>query len=504
MMRIQKLEVGSQCFAAVIIGVMVAAILLPGSSAAVADTHDDGPGSEHAEDGHAHAHQHGTGRCVTEYRDRPGTGRSCKTDRGTYKVRLHDGTELETHGPDEADDVLAAPGNGKGGGQGGGGGSSPSPSPSPSPSSVPPLCAETGTDRSELIYAVARDDVDRYAESVQTIRDRFSYANDLVSGDAAAFGTQLSYRVRCDADGQPSVAHVVLDMPKSAASFYDITNALNQAGYSDPYTDYWVFYDDYVSGKGGEGNMCFDDRLAWDNACNRRVPSYGIGYGYWWDTPIVMVHENGHNMGAVQLTAPNSTGAGHCNDSYDIMCYNDGGPKSAQTYPCTDRYHYDCGKNDYFHPDPSASNYLYDHWNLGSCYNLKLFNPSCPEPPVNESPIVSAGEDQRCEFLPRVRSYGDCSTGSGTATDPEGALHRYQWSFVECPSKCPELYRASGMWTTTTGSASIPKIDFRTSYSIWEGNYERFVGGTYRLRLTVWDAAGNVGMDEVVVVASTP
>ena len=38
---------------------------------------------------------------------------------------------------------------------------------------------------------------------------------------------------------------------------------------------------------------------------------------------VAETHELGHNMGAVLMTAPHSTTAGHCTDEYDIMCYND-------------------------------------------------------------------------------------------------------------------------------------------------------------------------------------
>lgn len=243
-------------------------------------------------DGHTHEHPPGPGRCVEQYRDRPVTGRSCETDRGTYKVRLSNGDEIETHGPDEV--VVAAPGDTKGGG---GGGkpppkTSPSPSPSPSPTSsptsspspaaAPPVCAPAGGDRSQLIYAFARDDSDRYSGSVDVVRSRFMYANDLLSREAAQLGAQISYKIACGAQGQPSVTPAPLDITKGAATFESIVNALVKLGHNDPYTDYWVFYDEYLgNGIGGQATLCRDDRLVADNCSMPRKPrtrsATGIG-----------------------------------------------------------------------------------------------------------------------------------------------------------------------------------------------------------------------------------
>src|SRR5581483_2017258 len=86
------------------------------------------------------------------------------------------------------------------------------------------------------------------------------------------------------------------------------------------------------------------------------------------------LHEMSHNLGAVQLGTPHSTGAGHCWDSYDVMCYDDGGAKiPAGTYadgashPCprgAGPDAYDCGGDDYFNPSPAAGSYLASHWNV--------------------------------------------------------------------------------------------------------------------------------------------
>ena len=48
------------------------------------------------------------------------------------------------------------------------------------------------------------------------------------------------------------------------------------------------------------------------------------------------MHENAHNEGAAQYSAPNSTGTGwHCNEYDDILCYVDGGDKNQTMVPCS-------------------------------------------------------------------------------------------------------------------------------------------------------------------------
>ena len=89
------------------------------------------------------------------------------------------------------------------------------------------------------------------------------------------------------------------------------------------------------------------------------------------------LHELSHNLGAVQFSAPNSSGAGHCNDQFDLMCYEDGGSGSLFADPnCdgdlslpsdpygADLQAWDCNKDDYFNPSPPGGSYLATHWNL--------------------------------------------------------------------------------------------------------------------------------------------
>ena len=79
-------------------------------------------------------------------------------------------------------------------------------------------------------------------------------------------------------------------------------------------------------------------------------PGFGIS------TATTAEHELLHNLGAVQGTALHSTGAGHCFDAVDVMCYPDGGariPTAGMLTACPGALasNIDCGHDDYFNPD---------------------------------------------------------------------------------------------------------------------------------------------------------
>jgi hypothetical protein len=104
----------------------------------------------------------------------------------------------------------------------------------------------------------------------------------------------------------------------------------------------------------------------------RDVPSYAY----------LMLHEVTHNLGGVQRSAPHTSGAWHCTDEFDVMCYDDGGTPNRQSMACRPRSDmlvgaYDCNQDDYFNPSPAPGSYLATHWNvydsdfLGSCRELR-------------------------------------------------------------------------------------------------------------------------------------
>ena len=124
----------------------------------------------------------------------------------------------------------------------------------------------------------------------------------------------------------------------------------------------------------GVGTMLPDDRGAKTNP-NNGYP-YGpsawtrVDRGCWGlrtsQDEAVEAHELFHNLGAVQYSSPNSSRAGHCNDEYDVMCYDDGGSRSTMRINAPGRSNnavLDCGHNDYFDPTPASGTYLARKWN---------------------------------------------------------------------------------------------------------------------------------------------
>lgn len=284
----------------------------------------------------------------------PGQGPSCPVD-GGWVVPLRGGGAVYTHGPDapmrhtpEVYGPFAAP--------------------------VPPACVEASEPHQRVLYAVAADRPDRYATLLPALRALVLEANGHLAQTARPFLVDVRYKVLCTEEGLVRVDRVVLPTPAAATSFSTLVSDLQEQGYADALAKHWVHYDDHVAGFGGQGTVLLDDAPGPGNA-NNGGPSYAVTYGHL--SVGLMMHESAHTMGAAQPSAPHGTGAWHCNDGVDVLCYADGGPASAyDPSACAGRNSavmaFDCNLDDYFHPDPPAGSYLATHWNLGSPANRFL------------------------------------------------------------------------------------------------------------------------------------
>lgn len=380
--------------AATLFAIVFAATLVPTPATAEPDAaaHEPCPGFQYVE------HQ----------------GWSCPVP-GGWEVLLDDGTRLLTHGPDPAPpamepDVVAAS------------------------AATPPTCVQNGTVQpmSLLIYAVPADRTDRYDAVKSQLRALINESNGRLRAEAARYSFSTNYIFACDADGLVSVAHARLPTTTADDDFSSIVRDLRNQGYGQSHVKHWVWYDASVSGIGGQGHFWSDDRLAANNA-NNNGGQFALTYGYF--SSRILMHENGHNMGAVQNSAPNSSGGAHCNDGYDVMCYADGGSKSAYRTDACNYEAYDCGGNDYFNPHPPAGSYLASHWNLAHRYNKWFdFSNRAPLAPTIScmgnptQPAVSV----TCRFVVDDESSGihlDIDWGDGsrqrypeTGTVPPGGM----------------------------------------------------------------------------------
>jgi hypothetical protein len=152
-------------------------------------------------------------------------------------------------------------------------------------------------------------------------------------------------------------------------TFATLISDLRAMGHSSPYAKYWVWYDGTRGDLYGQGQVYPNDKLTSNNG-NAKGNGFSVVWGLL--DPMAFVHETSHTMGAVQATAPHTSGAWHCTDGLDVMCYFDSPESAYNASACSDRIHLDCGHDDYFHPAPGAGSYLASHWNMAHRYNRFL------------------------------------------------------------------------------------------------------------------------------------
>lgn len=135
--------------------------------------------------------------------------------------------------------------------------------------------------------------------------------------------------------------------------FHDTVNGLNDAGFNtfgEKSKRIFAVFVDHIAGNGaypycGEGTVGGGTDPRWIGGHVALVACFG---------EHTFLHELGHNMGAVQLAAPHDSGAYHCHESGDVMCYPDGGSyftRGGRMSPtCGDVMRWDCNLEDYWDP----------------------------------------------------------------------------------------------------------------------------------------------------------
>lgn len=341
-----------------------------------------------------------------------GLGPACETEDG-YELRLEDGSTVLTHGPDPVEAFVDESPETTSSGAPGPGEDPPETDTafalSEEMAGAPPwapYCVDEGADerRTVALHALPADG--DATSRTRTLRDAVVEASTMIQQAAREQGAYTAPRIACDDEGWISVERVRLDTPSSQDSFRSIVDDLRELGYDSERATYLVFYEDgFWCRCGGMATIDRDDRPGPENA-NNHGPAYAVvNQNYDWSEHEdhlwkTALHEWGHNMGAVQFSAPNSYNhrGGHCSDELDIMCY---GPDTVQV--CEDE-HFDCNHDDYFHPNPGPGSYLDTHWNVageanGFVERAELADLPTPPRALSATPGQDPGS-VRLQWLP--------------------------------------------------------------------------------------------------------
>ena len=275
--------------------------------------------------------------------------------------------------------------------------------------------ASHGGARVKVVYAYAQGEPNRFNDFRNLIQSDIATVSNWV---ASSSGGQRTIRFDTGTNCGPEYVDIAsVQLPRTRTTYTGSTNraqlvvtdvkaaltgmtgARNFLVYADGlYANDWVL---------GSGQLPQDDSAGSDNYAN----SGGAVAMVWGDGDsdfvaerlTTVLHEVSHTLGAVQDSSPNSTQAGHCFQTEDVMCYADGGPRGGPSdlvpacVTTSPILPYECGMDDYFNPSPAPGSYLDTHWNLydsafmcqvGSCVSSSGSTPS-PAPTPGQDPGTS-------------------------------------------------------------------------------------------------------------------
>lgn len=273
-------------------------------------------------------------------------------------------------------------------------------------------CVGDGSDgnRVQAIYARASDVPDRFASVAGLIRQYAADADYQINLSAGQSGEGRRIRF-VTASCVLSIAPVMLSAGGDD-SFSATRSELVAKGFNRSDRKYLIWMDASV-GICGLGELYGDDRATDDNF-NNGGPSYARVDAPCW--AYAEAHELLHTLGAVQGSAPHSSGAGHCVDENDTMCYTDtSGSAMTSACPSLPSWQVDCSLDDYFNASSSASGYLATHWNVAD----SSFLEGAPAPPPPPAISVSA---------PTSFYAGNAVAVSASVVVPPGRTYSVAWS----------------------------------------------------------------------------
>jgi hypothetical protein len=234
--------------------------------------------------------------------------------------------------------------------------------------------------RVEVLYV--HGSTDRYSQYLTQFVNWSTGMDIIYNASAVETGGERHLRFVTSGNGTctPVVRNVAVS-DSSLTSFGGSIDAVRAAGYNRSDRKYVMFTDANVYC--GIGEFAGDDRKTDANRSNSG-PSYGRVDSGCWDASTA-AHELGHNLGAVNYSAPNTSNGGHCIDEYDVMCYSDSPDHPDMVIACADRAHdarLDCNHDDYYSTSPAGGSYLATHYNVAdNLYLIKGPGTTPPPPP---------------------------------------------------------------------------------------------------------------------------
>ncbi|MGW2250828.1 RICIN domain-containing protein [Kitasatospora sp. NPDC001660] len=329
------------------------------------------------------------------------------------------------------------------------------------------VCEGDGSsgNRIQVVYVHAPGN-DRYAQYLASFKKWAADVDVIYNASAQETGGVRHVRFVTDSDCSASVLNVQV----SDADIQDF-NASNRAlaaqGFNRKDRKYMMFTDAKVYC--GIGTFAGDERSGQDNLSNFG-PSYGRTDSGCWGGHTA-AHELGHNLGAVNNSAPSTSKGGHCVYDYDLMCYSDYPYYPQMKLVCPDRSHYDrldCTHDDYYSTDPKPGSYLSSHWNVANNRFLIAGNGTGPGP----SPTPTATPTPSPTASPTRTASPSPTPSSSTTGSP---------SPTATPTTTPT---PTGTPTTGTGSpdVTVSQITQNSVMLSWPGvpsaaGYDVVLGG---------------------------
>jgi hypothetical protein len=283
--------------------------------------------------------------------------------------------------------------------------------------------------RIQVLYVRDAGTTSRFPEYFESFRTWAAGVDAIFNASAKETGGSRHVRFVTTPDCQVDVQEV--EVPAGGMTTLKATiDALTTLGYNRTDRKYMIFGDSQVYC--GIGTFAADDRPGPDNLSNNG-PSYGRSDSGCWASSVA-AHELGHNLGAVNGSAPNSNKAGHCTDEYDVMCYDDPNGLKVKDV-CANRaedQRLDCNHDDYYSTNPSPGSYLSKHWNVADSQFLMNTDglttgnePPAPSPSASPSP--SPSPSRSASPAPSPSSSPTVILAALRATDVDPTSLRLAW-----------------------------------------------------------------------------